>query len=185
MDRIGTAGGPATTGGTGRADGTAGIGGTAGYDASADDGGYAGQPVSWAAACYDGAPECIPDARRFTRDFLERTGGTGRTRGPAAETVETAQLVVSELVTNACKYAPGPCLLELELTGEVLEIAVRDSSPELPTPGTPRPDRVGRHGLEIVRALSESFDARREPVGKRVLARLPLHAALVSPAPRP
>ncbi|WP_431961822.1 ATP-binding protein [Actinacidiphila sp. bgisy160] len=35
-----------------------------------------------------------------------------------------AQLVVSELVTNACKYAPGPFLLELEVDEEVLAVTV-------------------------------------------------------------
>jgi two-component sensor histidine kinase len=35
------------------------------------------------------------------------------------------QLVVSELVTNARKYAPGPCLLDLEIVESAVQISVR------------------------------------------------------------
>ncbi|WP_328863532.1 ATP-binding protein [Streptomyces sp. NBC_00306] len=44
---------------------------------------------------------------------------------------------MSELITNACKYAPGPMLLDLELTGRTLEITVTDSSPAIRSPGKP------------------------------------------------
>jgi hypothetical protein len=33
---------------------------------------------------------------------------------------------------------------------------------------------VGRHGLEITRAVSRSYEAHREPVGKRVTALIAL-----------
>src|SRR5690242_3244128 len=42
------------------------------------------------------------------------------------------QLVVSELVTNARKYAPGPCLLTLEISGGAIEVTVWDSNPTPP-----------------------------------------------------
>lgn len=41
------------------------------------------------------------------------------------------ELVVSELVTNAYKYAPGPCLLDLEVVDGAVEISVWDSDPTL------------------------------------------------------
>ncbi|MGI5041400.1 ATP-binding protein, partial [Streptomyces sp. JAC128] len=44
----------------------------------------------------------------------------------------SVQLVVSELVTNAHKYAPGPCLLNLELTDGAVEIGVWDTESTLP-----------------------------------------------------
>jgi hypothetical protein len=40
--------------------------------------------------------------------------------------------VVSELVTNARKYAPGPVLMELRVSGAVVEVVVWDSDPVLP-----------------------------------------------------
>ncbi|MGW2897511.1 ATP-binding protein [Streptomyces sp. NPDC001212] len=70
------------------------------------------------------------------------------------------QLLVSELVTNAPKYAPGPCMLTLEATGGAVGVTVWDSEPTLPTARAADPGRVGRHGLEIVLAVSEGFTAQ-------------------------
>lgn len=91
-------------------------------------------------------------------------------------TVEVVQLVVSELLTNACKYAPGPSLVDLELAEDRVEVTVWDSAPVLPVPGPADPTRVGRHGLEIVMAVCESFEVHREPVGKRMRAAVGLAA---------
>jgi hypothetical protein len=40
--------------------------------------------------------------------------------------------------------------------------------------------RVGQHGLEIVMAIAQGFEAQREAVGKRIIARL----ALTDSSPR-
>ncbi|WP_229891856.1 ATP-binding protein [Streptomyces mashuensis] len=79
-------------------------------------------------------------------------------------------LVVSELVTNARKYAPGPCLLSLEAGDGAVEVTVWDSEPGLPSVGAPDAGRIGQHGLEIVMAVCRSFAIHREPVGKRIAA---------------
>jgi anti-sigma regulatory factor (Ser/Thr protein kinase) len=84
------------------------------------------------------------------------------------------QLVVSELVTNARKYAPGPALLELRVAGARVEVTVWDSDPSLPVARAAEPGRVGQHGLEIVMAVAQSFEAHREPVGKRITAGIAL-----------
>lgn len=76
--------------------------------------------------------------------------------------------VVSELVTNVFKYAPGPCRLDLEIHDGAVEISVWDTDPALPAARAADPGRVGQHGLEIVIALCLSFEIGREPVGKRV-----------------
>ncbi|MEU2021279.1 ATP-binding protein [Streptomyces sp. NPDC016469] len=81
----------------------------------------------------------------------------------------TVRLVVSELVTNARKYAPGPCLLTLEVDGgSAVEVSVWDSNPTPPAILPPDPTRIGQHGLELVMALGQSFAVHREPVGKRI-----------------
>lgn len=80
------------------------------------------------------------------------------------------QLVVSELVTNARKYAPGPCLLDLEIIEGAVRISVWDSSTAQPSVQAADPERVGQHGLEIVMAVSQTFCVHREPVGKRITA---------------
>lgn len=122
-------------------------------------------------AVFDGDSEMIGEARRFASDFLEGLR-TERGRTVPRGVIGTAQLVVSELVTNACKYAPGPCLLDLVFDGDVVEITVWDTDSTLPVPRAAEPGRIGQHGLEIVIALCEGYDVRREPVGKRIKVRL-------------
>jgi len=80
------------------------------------------------------------------------------------------ELVVSELVTNARKYALGPCLLDLEIIEGAVQVSVWDSSTTLPSVLPADPHRVGQHGLEIVMALSQAFSIHREVVGKRITA---------------
>ncbi|MEU7426407.1 ATP-binding protein [Streptomyces sp. NPDC040750] len=120
----------------------------------------------------EGSGSCIADARHLAAAFLARA----RTEHLAVSTrvVELTQLVVSELVTNACKYAPGPVLLRLRVLAAAVEVAVWDSHPLLPVPRAADPGRLGQHGLEIVMAVAQAVDVRREPVGKRITARIPL-----------
>ncbi|MFG2790246.1 ATP-binding protein [Streptomyces sp. NPDC048419] len=131
-------------------------------------------PSGWAGAAYDGTSDSIGEARRFATDYLRRLAGEGLL--VSTDGVGAVQLVVSELVTNAVKYSPGPCLLDLEPVGDALDITVWDSSLTLPTVAPPEPGRVGKHGLEIVAALSEELQARRTPIGKRITARVRLTA---------
>lgn len=135
------------------------------------------RPGLRAGAAYDGGSESIAAARVLARTFVDQVRECGI---PVPErTSSEAQLVVSELVTNACKYAPGPCALSLEVRGPVLEITLWDSEPALPMARAAEPGRIGQHGLEIVFALCDGFDVQREPVGKRISVRL----ALSTPGP--
>jgi anti-sigma regulatory factor (Ser/Thr protein kinase) len=118
---------------------------------------------------YEGGPCDIARARDLARGFLARVQALGGL--PVSErALATVQLVVSELVTNACKYAPGPCLLDLELVGGSIQITVWDSVSVLPVARAADPGRVGQHGLEIVMAVCQSFELHREAVGKRTVA---------------
>ncbi|MEV7072545.1 ATP-binding protein [Streptomyces sp. NPDC091972] len=116
---------------------------------------------------------CIARARRHAADFLSRLRDR-QGLGVSASTVGTVQLIVSELVTNALKYAPGPVRMELRVTGAGVEVVVEDSNPALPAAHPTDPDRVGRHGLEIVRAVTEELDIQRLAPGKRITARIAL-----------
>ncbi|MFK0181726.1 ATP-binding protein [Streptomyces xanthochromogenes] len=111
----------------------------------------------------------IADARDLARRFLTETQDVHGFPAPP-RAVGIVLLVVSELVTNAYKYAPGPCLLDLKVAPGTVEISVWDSEPTVPVVHPADPGRVGQHGLEIVRSLCRSFEIRREPVGKRVIA---------------
>ncbi|MEW2295542.1 ATP-binding protein [Streptomyces sp. NPDC006743] len=118
---------------------------------------------------YTGEPGCIADARSFAAHFLEqlRTEWCAEI-GSGSE--DALLLVVSELVTNADRHSQGPYILELEGTDSAVSVCVYDSSAALPRRFPRDPERIGRHGLEIVSALAAEIGAERVPVGKRVRA---------------
>ncbi|MFG1807468.1 ATP-binding protein [Streptomyces sp. NPDC049040] len=128
-------------------------------------------PITVSAAI-DSSQE-IAAARGISRDFLT-TLQTAHGLPVSQRLIDVAQLVVSELVTNAGKYAPGPCLLTLEIREGAVEVTVWDSCTTLPAVLPPDPARVGQHGLEVVMAVSRSFEVHREPVGKRIKAAIVL-----------
>jgi anti-sigma regulatory factor (Ser/Thr protein kinase) len=87
-----------------------------------------------------------------------------------AHLVPDAELVVSELVTNAYRHAPGTDSFELELSqsGPGVRIALADGSSVRPannelTPGGP----TGR-GMAIVQAVAAGWGAEFHQGGKRV-----------------
>ncbi|MFJ8770460.1 ATP-binding protein [Streptomyces clavifer] len=129
------------------------------------------RPILAALAFADGQP--VSEARHAARDFLTDLQAIHGI--PVSDrAMGSVQLVVTELVTNAHKYAPGPCLLNLELVEGAVEIGVWDTEATLPVPRSPDPGRVGQHGLEIVVALCHRFEMRREPVGKRITVTITL-----------
>ncbi|MFF5023684.1 ATP-binding protein [Streptomyces collinus] len=121
----------------------------------------------------DGDGHVIAEARHRAVDFLTRVQAE-HGLPVSARAMDLTQLVVSELVTNARKYAPGPVLMELRIIGAVVEVVVWDSDPVLPVARASDAGRVGQHGLEIVMAVAQGFEAQREPVGKRITARIAL-----------
>ncbi|WP_413755192.1 ATP-binding protein [Streptomyces sp. MMBL 11-3] len=124
----------------------------------------------------DGAAGCIAQARHHVLAFLDRAAGE-HLLAVSARVRDLTQLVVSELVTNALKYAPGPALMELDITTQRVEVIVWDSASVMPVARPADSGRIGQHGLEIVKAVSEYVAVRQEPVGKRVTA----HIALPDP----
>lgn len=121
----------------------------------------------------DGDGHVIAEARHRAADFLARVQAE-HGLPVSARAMDLTQLVVSELVTNAHKYAPGPVLMELRIAGAVVEVVVWDSDPVLPVARASDAGRVGQHGLEIVMAVAQGFEVQREPVGKRITARIAL-----------
>ncbi|MEV0693672.1 ATP-binding protein [Streptomyces sp. NPDC050388] len=121
----------------------------------------------------DGDGAWIAKARQLAAAFLTRAR-TEDGLPVSARAVEITQLVVSELVTNARKYAPGPVRLDLCITDDALEVMVRDGSGVLPVARVANPDRVGQHGLEIVMAVAHGLEVQPEPTGKRITARISL-----------
>ncbi len=130
----------------------------------------------------DGNGGCIAQARHHALAFLGQAQADHHLV-VSARTRDLTQLVVSELVTNVLKYAPGPVLIELRITARILDVVVWDSDPMVPAARAADPDRIGQHGLEIVKAVTEELLIEQQPVGKRITARIALSEPL-DPADR-
>jgi anti-sigma regulatory factor (Ser/Thr protein kinase) len=138
-----------------------------------DEDGITPDTVIQASVALDGDGADIAHARRMAAGFLTRVQAE-HGLDVSQRALDLTQLVVSELVTNARKYAPGPILLDLRIVGDLVEVEVWDSDPTLPIARAADTGRVGQHGLEIVMAVAQGYEAQREPVGKRITARLAL-----------
>ena len=100
-------------------------------------------------------PESAREARRFVAEFAARMS--------RPEVVETAQLLVSELVTNAVAHAGTRVEVECARTDEGLRVSVCDGSSLLPVPGRPGAwDERGR-GLLLVDTLASRWGTDRHP----------------------
>ncbi|MFD7228671.1 ATP-binding protein [Streptomyces sp. NPDC059881] len=90
------------------------------------------------------------------------------------DTTETAVLLLSELVTNACRHArvsPGrEVWTRCVLRDGVLRIEVSDASDVLPCPRSAAPDDESGRGLALVEALADAWGAypRECGIGKTV-----------------
>ncbi|MFD6824655.1 ATP-binding protein [Streptomyces sp. NPDC060085] len=124
----------------------------------------------------DGDSSRIAQARHVATAFLTKARDEAGIPVRQA-TVEIVELIVSELVTNARKYAPGPAVLKLRIHVSVLSVELWDSSPVVPAAKAPNPERVGQHGLEIVAALAQNLTVEATTVGKRITAHLTLDKA--------
>ncbi|MGA4839822.1 SpoIIE family protein phosphatase [Streptomyces sp. G45] len=87
--------------------------------------------------------------------------------------VDTAELLVSELVTNALRYGEGEIRLRL-LLDRTLVCEVWDTGLVQPRRRRARDTDEGGRGLQLVDLLSESWGSRRTPRGKTVWFELAL-----------
>lgn len=90
--------------------------------------------------------------------------------------IEDAQLVVSELVTNAVLHAPGAHNVDLELLAHAdrLRITVSDPSTSPPVLAPLQPNGAHGKGMHIISALAARWGIEDHPYGKRVWAELTL-----------
>ncbi|MFJ9793917.1 SpoIIE family protein phosphatase [Streptomyces globosus] len=106
-------------------------------------------------------------ARRFARRALTRWG--------LEELEDSVELLVSEVVTNAVRYAERPVTLRL-LRTDVLRCEVGDDSPQLPRQRRARETDEGGRGLFLVNRMARRWGATRLSSGKVVWFELPLPA---------
>ncbi|MFJ9829721.1 ATP-binding protein [Streptomyces sp. NPDC101160] len=91
-------------------------------------------------------------------------GGWG---GPGA--TDVAELLTSELVTNALVHTEQGAIVTATVDPEQLRVEVRDFVPDLKQPSVPPADD-GTHGrgLVLVQALADSWGVDRSGAGKVV-----------------
>lgn len=122
----------------------------------------------------------VPTAPGLARSFVRHTLRAWR----LGRLLDDAELVASELVTNAVKAATAPApadlrstplvVVELRADGDVLRIAVKDSDRGRPALQEAADDAEGGRGLFLVQALSARWDVSPAPDGKVTWAELPL-----------
>jgi anti-sigma regulatory factor (Ser/Thr protein kinase)/anti-anti-sigma regulatory factor len=89
--------------------------------------------------------------------------------------VDDAELVVTELVSNAVRHAGGDMDLVIALRGGYLWLSVRDGSAELPCRVMPDPETgEGGRGLILLDAVAADWGTTAVPEGKIVWATLRL-----------
>ncbi|MEV5430827.1 SpoIIE family protein phosphatase [Streptomyces sp. NPDC052701] len=110
-------------------------------------------------------PAVVADARKAVTRQLAHWG--------LEELVFTTELVVSELVTNAIRYASGPIRLRL-IRERALVCEVFDGGATAPHLRHPRTTDEGGRGLLLVSQLTQRWGTRFVPEGKIIWAEQPL-----------
>ncbi|WP_151481131.1 ATP-binding protein [Streptomyces albicerus] len=103
----------------------------------------------------------VPEVRRALRDLLAHWGRPGRS--------EIAELLTSELVTNALIHTDHDALLTATVGPRGLRVEVRDFVGRRPRLRVPNADD-GTHGrgLVLVQSLADAWGVRVHGVGKVV-----------------
>ncbi|RDG39204.1 SpoIIE family protein phosphatase [Streptomyces corynorhini] len=116
------------------------------------------QVVTWELAC---DPAIVAEARRDVSAQLAVWG--------LEDAVFTTELVVSELVTNAIRYAEAPIQLRLIHDGSLI-CEVSDGSNTAPHLRRARVSDEGGRGLLLVAQLTQSWGTRQGAAGKTIWA---------------
>jgi anti-sigma regulatory factor (Ser/Thr protein kinase) len=141
-------------------------------------------PLASAATTLRPEPQAVAAARRFVKRTLTQWG--------QASHVDTACLLVSEILTNAVHHARTPIGLRLHHTTREIVTEITDDSTHLPRCRLPGPDDENGRGLMLVDALASDWGSRPAETGKTVWftlavdpVRNPGPDATASPSPLP
>jgi DNA-binding NarL/FixJ family response regulator len=94
-------------------------------------------------------PASVSHARRFLRHTLREWNLDGL--------LDDAQIVVSELVTNAVTHTQSAPELRLSLNGSTVRVEVRDDGTGTPEPQPPTEDGEHGRGMHLVAALAAAW----------------------------
>ncbi|MEV6946939.1 ATP-binding protein [Streptomyces sp. NPDC051172] len=129
-----------------------------------------------------GTPAGATSARREIAEGIRAWGTSLR-----PELLDAAELVASELITNAVRHAhDGPITAGVDLDGQALRIAVIDTSADIPEIALPDSDAEDGRGLFLVAALADRYGFDPLPSGKRCWAEFEFSTSLLpTPTHRP
>ena len=105
--------------------------------------------------------ESVPAARRFVRDLMVDSDSVAD--------LDTASLLVTEIVTNAVLYAVAPMTLRVAVSSDVVRIEVRDGSELPPRMRAFSPIAATGRGLRLLESLAVRWGVRPEPSGGKVV----------------
>jgi CheY-like chemotaxis protein/anti-sigma regulatory factor (Ser/Thr protein kinase) len=106
-------------------------------------------------------PADVPAARRFLDEHCRRWG--------CSDLVEDAEIVVTELVTNAFVHAGTPCELRAGLGERSLRLQVTDYGPGMPDPRSTDDRAEHGRGLLLVSVLCVAWGVEALPDGGKVV----------------
>lgn len=116
---------------------------------------------AWSAtASFPPQPRNVGQARRLTRTALAAWG--------EPQLADSAELLVSELVTNAIRYGRGAISITLALTDSALQISVADFGRGLPQLRAASDEDSNGRGLAIVATLCARWAVTTRLNGKTV-----------------
>ncbi|MCK8434914.1 ATP-binding protein [Streptomyces sp. D2-8] len=112
----------------------------------------------------------VPEARRALRELLGQWGRHGRS--------DVAELLTSELVTNAIVHTDHDAVLTATVGPRGLRVEVRDFVARRPRVRVPVADEgTNGRGMFLVQALADAWGVRPHGVGKAVWFELESEAA--------
>jgi anti-sigma regulatory factor (Ser/Thr protein kinase) len=109
------------------------------------------------------SPTYVGEVRNFVKHTLEKAD-------IEKEAVFECQLVADELAANAVRHGRSIFSVGIELTDEMVRIAVRDDSNALPVQRTSPPDAPNGRGLVIVSGAAEGWGSVPLGRGKEIWA---------------
>ncbi len=99
------------------------------------------------------APESVRTARDRLRELLDSWA--------TEEKRQTVVLLLSEVVTNAVRHAPGTVHITVTLFGDRVHARVRDENPR--TPQLRAPDETGGRGIQLLQRLATRWGVEQHP----------------------
>lgn len=99
---------------------------------------------------------------------LARRLARGAMGGCAEPVVETAELLITELISNAVRHAASPPVMRIDVESGTVRVAVSDTSPKTPDVRQPDLEAEGGRGLLLVESLATSWGWTRTSDGKQI-----------------